>query len=122
MLHARKDYNRIQDLAAIRLLLLDMIEGSKSRGNEAEARAIQYVIAVLEQKYGPLDVEPIPADEPVFLLRAKDKAASHAVYEWASTAFAHGADRDMLAKAFNWADIMKAWPVKQVPDMPEEDE
>jgi hypothetical protein len=80
MIHARQDYNRIQDPAGL-----------------------------------------IPADEPVFLIRAKDKCAPATVRAWAMEARQAGADNDIVFAAFRHADLMEAWQREngsQVPDMP----
>lgn len=82
MIHARKDYDRIQDP-----------EGK------------------------------IPADEPVFLLRAQDKVAPETVYLWAVAAKKAGADEEIVEHAFDHADLMLDWQKKhgcKVPDMPKE--
>lgn len=76
MIHARDDYNRIQDPAG-----------------------------------------KIPADEPVFLLRAQDKLACEAVAYYASLCEQAQAP-EMASKARAHADRMAAWPTKKVPDLP----
>lgn len=60
----------------------------------------------------------IPAEEPVFLLRAQDRAAAPAVRAWATVAQALGADPQVVANALSHADLMEAWPVKKIPDSP----
>ena len=69
----------------------------------------------------PVDI--IPADEPVFLLRAKDVTAPRVVDFWASEAEEHGADRDIIDKARGQAQRMRDWQScngAKVPDMPKE--
>lgn len=80
MIHARNDYNRIQD---------------------------------------PNNL--ISADEPVFLLRAKDEVAPLTVERWADLAEQAGADWEMIKAARSQANLMRQWQRKhgcQVPDMP----
>jgi hypothetical protein len=77
MLHARKDYNRIQDPAGL-----------------------------------------IPADEPVFLLRAQDEVAARTVRYWAMALEARGGDPVIVEAARRQAQRMDAWPVKKMPDLP----
>ena len=80
MIHARDDYNRIQDPARL-----------------------------------------IGDDEPVFLLRAKDKCAPQAVRDWANAANAAGASPNIVQAAFSQARAMDEWQEKhgnQVPDIP----
>jgi len=84
MIHARQDYNRIQDP---------------------------------EGKIGE--------DEPVFLLRATDNVAGHAVLAWAGLADAAGASKDIVKAALQHATRISEWqdanPDKvHVPDMPQE--
>lgn len=76
MIHARDDYNHIQDPA-----------------------------------------NKIPADEPVFLLRAQDELACKAVAYYASLCEAAQAP-GIAAKARAHFDAMAAWPVKKIPDLP----
>lgn len=80
MIHARTDYNRIQDPAGL-----------------------------------------IGADEPVFLIRAKDKTAASAVRAWAALASKAGAATNIIEAALAHAETIEAWQAKnatQVPDMP----
>ena len=78
MIHARDDYNRIQDPAG-----------------------------------------KIPADEPVFLLRAQDQFACMAVVYYARLC-EQAQLFDIAAKARQHADRMAAWPKKKWPDLPTE--
>ena len=81
MLHARTDYNRIQDP---------------------------------ENK--------IKENEPVFLLRAKDKFAPATVRMWAELVRASG-DETLALYVERWAKIMDSWQNMygcSVPDVPEE--
>ncbi len=71
MIHARDDYNRIQDPA-----------------------------------------EKIPKDEPVFLLRAKDKAAPAAVRAWAELHRLGGGDSLLSQMAMDHAELMEEWQVE----------
>jgi hypothetical protein len=49
------------------------------------------------------------ADEPVFVLCARDKAASMAVRDWAALAERLGAGREKIADARDMADRMEQW-------------
>lgn len=77
MIHARQDYNRIQD---------------------------------------PLN--KIPADEPVFMVRAQDKNAASTARYWAELNDLDDGDPRLSALARKHADLMDAWPVKKIPDLP----
>lgn len=83
MIHARSDYNRIQDPENL-----------------------------------------IPEDEPVFLLRAKDKTSPQIVRLWASAQRQNPkADFRMIKLAEQWADKMEAYGFEngnQWPDVPNE--
>jgi hypothetical protein len=65
----------------------------------------------------------IPADEPVFLIRAQDRVGPAAVAEWARLAADAGAGPDIIQKAFAHVSLMMAWQRKhgcKVPDLPPE--
>lgn len=68
----------------------------------------------------------IPADEPVFLLRAGDMNAPGAVRNWAHMAWANGASREGIVQtALDHADAMEAWQKehgRKVPDLPKKGE
>ena len=94
MLHARHDYNRIQDPAMENPALLG--EGST----------------------------PIGEKEPVFLLRAKDKhAAATVAYYGMLLSQDRKVDPGMAALCTRWAAIMSRWGMenKKSPDMPDQD-
>ena len=80
MIHAREDYNRIQDPAG-----------------------------------------KIPADEPVFLLRAQDKHAPEVVAFWASLVLREGNAPEMGSMAMHQARRMGDWQAehgRKSPDLP----
>lgn len=95
MKHLRKDYDRIQDPAIADPSLL--APGCK----------------------------PIAEDEPVFLLRAQDGAAAHAVLAWADEAERLGADANLVGAVRAWAARMISWRSSNVgwqgkiPDTPD---
>jgi len=60
----------------------------------------------------------IPADEPVFLLRASDLCAAKIVLLWADLAERRGAAPEMVASARSQARAMDEWPKKKIPDAP----
>jgi len=119
MKHARKDYNRIQDLAAVKNIILDIALGMEEDNDPNSAEVVRHVVNVLEKRYGPLKVEPIPENEPVFLLRAKDICAASTIDFWASCAHGRGANKNIVIDAQDFAELIRNWPVKQVPDMPD---
>jgi hypothetical protein len=51
----------------------------------------------------------IPADEPVFLLRAQDKSAPSTLRFWAAENRAAGGDEALSALAELWASNMEQW-------------
>lgn len=61
-------------------------------------------------------MQRVPAGEPVFILRAQDKLASHFVRQWAVVAKEKGLSDERYENAMKVADAMKAWPVKKLPD------
>ena len=65
----------------------------------------------------------IPRDEPVFLLRAKDKVARLMVARYAREAQAAGASPEMVGSAMMQAQAMQDWADKhgsKTPDLPED--
>jgi hypothetical protein len=58
----------------------------------------------------------IPADEPVFLLRAQDYLAAGIVAEWANRNEKRGGDSELTAAARRQSAAMAAWPVKKQAD------
>jgi hypothetical protein len=60
----------------------------------------------------------IPADEPVFLLRAQDGYAHFLVEQWARQVLNGSGDPRIAKLAFEQAQRMKDWPVKKTPDLP----
>lgn len=87
MIHARADYNRIQDPAVQNPSLLT--PGSR----------------------------PIGQDEPVFLLRAQDVSAAETLRFWADENIRNGGDREASKLAQKQADAMDAWPCKKPADL-----
>jgi hypothetical protein len=82
MLHARKDYDRIQDPA-----------------------------------------NKIADDEPVFLLRAKDKLAPDVMDYWAWRLDQANGDKDMVEMVRNHAKLAREWQEKngcKLPDLPKD--
>lgn len=59
----------------------------------------------------------IPADEPVFLLRAQDQNAAFAVRAWATAVEEDGGDPAIVQAARDHADRMDSWPKKKRPDL-----
>lgn len=62
----------------------------------------------------------IPADEPVFLLRAQDKVAAATVRIWSILNEITGGDVELSNKAWAHALKMQDWPVKKLADEPTE--
>jgi len=92
MIHARSDYNRIQDPATTNPKLLSI--GSA----------------------------PIAQDEPVMLFRAQDQLAPMVLLGYANLLMAHGAEEHMVDSVIRHATQMLQWqsyhPSKRPPDMP----
>lgn len=130
MQHARKDYQRIQDAALMPTTIPcpdSHIHGGDCPGClngifEDGAMVFRCNECGQEAGRGAFESEGaggIPKDEPVFLLRAKDKVASMVVGYWAIQAANAGASPEMVRAAINHAELMARWPIKHVPDMPE---
>lgn len=87
MIHARPDYNRIQDPA---------VENPDLISNGAT---------------------PIAPDEPVFLLRAKDVTAAKIVRAWAHLNSELGGDPEAIKMAMHHANLMEKWPNRKLADV-----
>jgi hypothetical protein len=59
----------------------------------------------------------IPAEEPVFLIRAQDHVGALVVRQWAALHEAHGGDYELARMARAQADAMDQWPVKKAADL-----
>lgn len=62
----------------------------------------------------------IPADEPVFLIRAQDQVGHAAVRAWAHLHRANGGSDVAYDLAMRHADLMECWPKKKPADVPPE--
>lgn len=65
----------------------------------------------------------IPEDEPVFLLRGKDRAAPGTVEAWANLAEAAGAEPAIVERARQHARLMREYQgacENKIPDMPDD--
>ena len=87
MIHARADYNRIQD------------PGLDDPG------------------LIPNGCTPFASDEPVFLLRAQDITAPAVVREWADLNEKLGGDPNAIQLARNHADLMESWGHRKLADV-----
>jgi len=58
----------------------------------------------------------LPADEPLFTLRARDLLAPSLVELWADTAEKHGVNAEKVEEARRHFDAMVAWPESRLPD------
>jgi hypothetical protein len=62
----------------------------------------------------------IPADEPVFLIRAQDQVGHLAVRAWAHLHRVNGGSDTAYSLAMRHADLMEQWPKKKPADVPPE--
>jgi len=60
----------------------------------------------------------IPADEPVFLIRAQDQVGHLAVRAWAHAHRLNGGSDIAYTLAMDHADKMERWPKKKAADVP----
>ena len=69
----------------------------------------------LSSKYGRIDIPKIGADEPVFILRAQDRLAEHAIEMYRALADSHGCQlAETLQKEI---DNFRKWKgPKKLPD------
>lgn len=125
MIHARSDYNlTIQqcDKAALRTLFEDMIQAIGSSAGASITRAQDALSAsdCFRARFEIAMHETIPANEPVFLLRAQDQVAADAVRAYAHLHSINGGSDRVYTAAMRHADLMQAWPKKKAADAPQE--
>jgi hypothetical protein len=66
-------------------------------------------IMAVSGKYGKIEIEGIGEDEPVFILRAKDRAAMAAVDRYAQAARTLGAAQEFLDSVNERVRVLNAW-------------
>lgn len=62
-----------------------------------------------DKKYGSVDIDGIPDDEPIFIIRAQDKSAPQVVTQYADTAIVNGSPSEHAAAARQVAEEMRDW-------------
>ena len=62
------------------------------------------------------DINKIPEDEPVFLLRAQDRLSDEVVRYWAELNEKYGGNLELSDAARNHATKMAMWPNRKMPD------
>lgn len=62
-----------------------------------------------------MDSGALPAEEPLFVLRAQDALAAHVVKMWCAIAQINGVPEFKIKEAWALAEQMEAWPRKQLP-------
>ena len=70
----------------------------------------------IDKKYGQIDIKGIPADEPVFVLRAKDRLSAPAIQAYAEMAQDAGCTPEFVESAQSAGDTLASWPTKKLPD------
>lgn len=61
----------------------------------------------------------LPADEPLFVLRARDCTAAEHVHRWADRAERERVPESKIAEARTLAESMERWPLTQIPGRPD---
>jgi hypothetical protein len=67
-----------------------------------------------ELKYGDIEIEGIPEDEPIFIFRAQDCFAHALLETYAQLRFSAG-DKEGSDSVRHSARRFSAWPVKKIP-------
>lgn len=118
MLHARKDYTAtIQqcDRKALCEIIEHLIQALADKTD-----APTDILELIRQRVAAATRETIPADEPVFLIRAQDQVGSDAVRAWAHLHRVNGGSDTAYTLAMAHADLMERWPKKKPADVPQE--
>ena len=128
MKHSRADYNgRVVDLcepqivAAINdaITVLQLTEGATGPTSEQIQSALEGLTGLYAfhegEDFGA--IKPIPAEEPVFLVRGQDLVASDVVRVWGAYNEGRGGDINLTHSARAHADLMDQWPIKKLADI-----
>lgn len=133
MRHARPDYARIVDLAALNPSLVVTFDAAMevlAQRRPMNDHGQQLYDALFEltkvlhpsmQAVRAFTGRPIAADEPVFLIRATDMTGPDAVCAWGRLQYEQKGNREMSRFAVDHADTMRAWQRvhgSKVADMP----
>jgi len=62
-----------------------------------------------DTKYGDFDIPGIPDDEPVFIIRGKDRCAPQTLRQYAENAERAGSPSEHHASARRQADAIEEW-------------
>lgn len=63
----------------------------------------------IDAKYGDIDIEGIPDDEPVFVIRAQDAVAVQTINQYADNATRNGSPSEHHSSARRQAARFKEW-------------
>jgi hypothetical protein len=69
-----------------------------------------------DRKYGQISIPGIPDNEPVFILRGKDKFAAYAIDHYLQLCADGGSPLEHLQAIADAACIIGEWPTKKIPD------
>lgn len=128
MLHLRTDYNAIQPWPTKRphhgIVMEEAVHTDDLDLPEVPVKYLDLGDDSLEMLGDAID-PIIPDDEPVFLLRAKDKNAAAVVRVWASYLELDGGPSRLVDVVRGWADRMEAYADAnyqggKIPDTPVE--
>lgn len=123
MRHARQDYQRIIDMAALGPEFMLAYEGAmmalaetNGRTSEQQQQRLYAALHELTKVLHPSVLvlreftgTPIGDDEPVFLLRAMDRTAPQAVRAWGQLQYEQKGNREMGRLAVDHAVDMETW-------------
>ena len=73
----------------------------------------------LNRLQAKLDVGEMSLDEPIFVLRARDSTAAATVQLWIGGVALLGTPESKIDEANETANLMRDWPEKQIPGVPE---
>jgi len=129
MRHGRRDYRGIQDVGTVTTPFYCSQKDCEGHINGEPidgGTIISYRCSDCGHEVGRGNILPrpggIPMSMPVFLLLGKDIAAAATVRFWCDEALAKGANPKGIEQVRRWAELMASWPVKEIPDAPEEAE
>lgn len=116
MIYGRKDYTAtIQqgDITALCQLVAELLAAVACRETYNEA-----AVETFRVRFRKAMETTIPAVEPVFLVRGQDAVGAATVRAWAHLHITNGGSDIPYLLAMKHADLMEAWPVKKLADLP----
>lgn len=123
MIHSRQDYMRFQEPDRLLNVLKDVLKELKDAVGDNESEAVSRASKVIAKydEYLSLRTTPIGEEEPVFLLRGKDRFIVATVGAYANSCRSYGLPHSEGVR--NFVEHVRQWQQensRQIPTVPEQ--